>query len=206
VVTFIWLLATCARSNAPPVAAEVAVEAPACGICLLQRPGDLPAILRRAVGGASVPTEDIAFGHCFVCTQCPGEITPTCHGWWPEDPAGGDYEGDDGLLQADADEVWTTARCAPASPGEVETVRDFVARYDAEHTYQVINRQGGRSCLGFCIDVADQVSLSPRARAGDLTIPGNLRLRGATLSLKNERTETPEDLMFRLIEMGEMAR
>jgi len=179
------------------------VESPEpCQVCVMQRGGSAGDIARRAVGGAlgmSVPNEEISFGHCFVCVQCPGEWLPTCRGWWPADPDGGDYEGDAGKLYDDDDEAWETASCSPLSRERAAAVAAGMASYEAENDYQVTNRGEARSCTGFCTDMADQGGMHWRAFMGDLTIPGDLHFY-SELVAENPDDETPDDFMNRLVE------
>ena len=61
----------------------------------------------------------------------------------------------------------------------------YARSYADQHPYQVINKKGGRSCLGFCADVAAAAGMPPRHWAGDLTVPGAMRFPDATFSLQD---------------------
>jgi hypothetical protein len=149
-----------------------------CVACVFQRRGNLPYILRRAIH-ESGPDENLTFGHCFVCLRCPqpgnDEPIPWCRGWWPSDPDGGDYEGDDGRIYADEEENWDSVDCVSISTSEAIRIKSYVYNYSKEHDYQVIN-QGARSCLGYCSDVIGQIDLPHSFPLGDLTIPGTMTL------------------------------
>ena len=145
-----------------------------CSVCMFQRDGNPLYILRRAIH-ESGPSEEQTFGHCYVCSICPWDTQPYCNGWWPADPDGGDYEGDEGKLLSDPDERWDSVSCMPATEAAVESLRAMLMEYSENHRYQVIN-QGGRSCLGFCEDVAAHLDWSIELPLGDKTIPGGLRV------------------------------
>lgn len=165
-----------------------------CTACFFQRRANVPYILRRAIH-ESGPDENQTFGHCFVCLRCeqPGndEPIPYCRGWWPADPEGGDYEGDDGIIQADQDEIWHRADCVSVTPKQVLTLRQYIYGYGQTEDYQVIN-QGGRSCLGYCSDVADVLNVPTVAVWGDYTIPGDLLFPTAQWSTQAKIEELPD--------------
>ena len=178
-VLICWLVGCgCTKHTEPVATAE-------CGVCFFQRPGNLAYIMRRAIGGPHVPSANSTFGHCFVCTQCVGDTKADCRGWWPQDPSGGDYEGDDGQILNDDDEAWTSGQCHEISRREVHQIAHYIDDYTQRTSYQVINRSGGRGCLGFCVDVADQVGMRSVAPVGNLTIPGRLRFPDSDHSLTN---------------------
>ncbi len=170
-----------------------------CQICVFQREGSAWDILRRGIGGANVPNEEVSFGHCFACVQCPGAWFPTCRGWWPADPDGGDYEGDEGRIYEDMDEDWDRVSCAALSRAAAAEVEAAMEDYEAAHTYQVTNRDGARSCTGFCTDIADIAGLRWSAWMGDYTVPGGLRFYGQ-LDAENPEGELPYTFMNRLVE------
>jgi hypothetical protein len=159
-----------------------------CVACMFQRKGNLPYILRRAIH-ESGPDENLTFGHCFVCLRCPqpgnDEPIPWCRGWWPSDPDGGDYEGDEGRIYADEEEAWDSVDCVSISNTEALRIKSYVYNYGKDHDYQVIN-QGARSCLGYCSDVVGQVGLAHKLPLGDLTIPGTMELPSSRWGEDNE--------------------
>lgn len=167
-----------------------------CIACIMQRKGNLAYILRRAVH-QSGPDENETFGHCFVCVRCPDDPIDYCRGWWPSDPDGGDYEGDDGKLVRDHNEMWTKASCQAISLQQSEDLRDYLAQYEDQNQYQVINKNA-RSCLGFCSDVADQLQWKYCLRTGDLTIPGKMKFPEATWQENNQVQEYPPDFIDRM--------
>ena len=84
--------------------------------CVFQRDGHLPYILRRYIHEESGPDPDYTFGHCMVCVQCP--VQPLSRLQWVValcDPAGADYEGDDGVLREDNAEKWHHGICKSIS-------------------------------------------------------------------------------------------
>lgn len=167
-----------------------------CLACILQRKGNLAYIIRRAIH-QSGPDENVTFGHCFVCIRCPGDPIDYCRGWWPSDPAGGDYEGDDGRLVLDDDEIWSKASCQAISLQQSRDLRDYLSTYASQNRYQVINRNA-RSCLGFCADVADQLKWKYRLNAGDLTIPGRMKFPDTAWQEKNKYQELPPEFLDRM--------
>ncbi len=182
-----------------PPELEALIERPEpCQLCVLQRDGSKLDIIRRGIGGDSVPNEEIAFGHCFVCVQCPGSWLPTCRGWWPADPDGGDYEGDEGRLYDDMDEVWQEAACTPLSRARAATLEGYLETYQALNTYQVTNNDTARSCTGFCTDVADVAGVRWFSFMGDYTVPGDVWFEGQ--EERNTTDELPFELMNRRVE------
>lgn len=183
----------------PPELGEL-VERPApCQLCVFQRDGSAWDILRRGIGGDDVPNEEVSFGHCFTCVQCPGAWFPTCRGWWPADPDGGDYEGDEGRIYDDMDEEWGMVSCASLSREEAARVERAMETYEETHTYQVTNNDGARSCTGFCTDIADVAGLRWFSWMGDYTIPGDIRFYGE-YKAENPDQELPYTFMNRLVE------
>jgi hypothetical protein len=170
-----------------------------CLACILQRKGSLPYILRRAIH-QSGPDENLTFGHCFVCIRCPNDPEDYCRGWWPSDPDGGDYEGDDGSIATDENETWNKASCQEISITESKNLRVYLAEYEENNQYQVLNRNA-RSCLGFCSDVAMQLQWKYRLRAGNLTIPGNMKFPETPWQESNQTQEYPPMFMDRMWEL-----
>lgn len=172
-------------------APEVPQSTDECVACVFQRKGNLPYILRRAIH-ESGPDENLTFGHCFVCLRCPqpgnAEPIPWCRGWWPADPDGGDYEGDDGRIYADEEEAWDRVDCIPISKTESQTIKSYVYNYGKTHDYQVVN-QGARSCLGYCSDVLSQIGWPHDFPLGDFTIPSGMNIPSSRWS--HDNTETP---------------
>ena len=172
-IGIVCLLCISRDLSTPP---EPLQESDDCTACVFQRKGNLPYILRRAIH-ESGPDENLTFGHCFVCVRCPQpgneDPIPWCRGWWPSDPDGGDYEGDDGRIYSDEEEAWDRVDCIPIREEEALRIKTFVYDYGKHHDYQVIN-QGARSCLGYCSDVLSQVGWAHRFPLGDLTIPGTM--------------------------------
>ena len=173
-----------------------------CMACFFQRDGHLPYILRRYIHESSGPDPDYTFGHCLVCIQCPGNLFPVCHGWWPSDPAGADYEGDDGLLREDNAEKWHHGICQSIPRSRAIQSTSYLQRYADNNTYQVINQNGSRSCLGFCEDAAQQLDIDYWLPMGDLTIPGDMKFPRAAIRFRQtEPPFTPEDVMFMMVEL-----
>ena len=158
-----------------------------CQLCILQRNGNLPYIIRRYVDEQSGPDENLTFGHCFVCIRCAEDTRDFCKGWWPADPDGGDYEGDEGAIYSDHDEIWETASCQGITLEQAERTKAFIQEYAINFDYQVIN-QGARSCLGFCEDVAKAIPIPYRLPWGDYTIPGNMSFPEATWHYENSNS------------------
>lgn len=167
-----------------------------CTACVFQREGNLPYILRRAIH-ESGPDENLTFGHCFVCLRCPQpgneEPIPWCRGWWPADPDGGDYEGDDGRIYSDEEETWDRVDCVPIREEEARRIKKYVYSYSKTHDYQVIN-QGARSCLGYCSDVLSQIGWEHRFPLGDFTIPGNMEVPASRWTA-SENSVLPHQVM-----------
>ena len=93
-----------------------------------------------------------------------------CNGWWPSDPAGADYEGDDGVLREDNAEKWHHG--IGKSISRPTALTTYLQSYADNNTYQVINQNGSQSCLGFCEDVSNQL-IKYWLPMGDLSIPGH---------------------------------
>ena len=174
-ISVIWLGLHSRDLSTPP---EPIQQTDDCMACVFQRKGNLPYILRRAIH-ESGPDENLTFGHCFVCLRCPQpgneEPIPWCRGWWPADPDGGDYEGDDGRIFSDEEETWDTVDCIPIREEEALLLKKYVYSYSKEHDYQVIN-QGARSCLEYCSDVLNQIGWEHQFPLGDYTIPGSMKV------------------------------
>ena len=109
-----------------------------CMGCILQRQGKLSYIIRRWINPQTGPDENESFGHCFFCVQCPNQITPSCWGWWPSSPDGGDYEGDDGMLQPDRTESWDTAACRSLSLKKAEKIMDQLENYEDKQKHKYL--------------------------------------------------------------------
>ena len=75
-----------------------------CRLCIFQRDGNLSNIIYRSITGKYRGEEEDTFGHCFFCLTCSGIEDIPCYGWWPQDPDGGDFVGDEGSLHPDAKE------------------------------------------------------------------------------------------------------
>ena len=168
-----------------------------CLACVFQRKGNLPYILRRAIH-QSGPDENQSFGHCFVCIRCPDDPRDYCRGWWPSDPDGGDYEGDDGRLNSDHDEQWHNASCQAVSWMQSESLRAYLQQYESLNQYQVINKGDARSCLGFCEDSVQQLGWDYRLPWGNLTIPGRMRFPQSSWQSTNKEQQLPPELLDRL--------
>ncbi len=155
-----------------------------CVACFIQRDANLPYIIRRAIH-ESGPDENQTFGHCFVCLRCPQEGNeqpiPYCRGWWPADPDGGDYDGDGGVINSDETEQWDRMDCISISKTESQQIRTVIYNYGTNYDYQVLNK-GGRSCLGYCADVAEVIQLPHQLSLGNYTIPGDMYFPSAQWS------------------------
>ena len=132
----------------------------------------------RTTVQTSFANENQTFGHCFVCVRCPQNGNenpiPYCRGWWPADPNGGDYEGDGGVINSDETEDWDRIDCISLSSIESQKIKTTIYNYGTKNDYQVINN-GGRSCLGYCSDIASVVGLPHELKWNDYTIPGDMR-------------------------------
>jgi hypothetical protein len=157
-----------------------------CQVCIFQRDGNIPYILRRYLHEPSGPDENVTFGHCFVCIRCPQDKKDFCRGWWPADPDGGDYAGDEGAIYADQDEKWDRASCQGITWEQAERSKAFIMDYAQNFDYQVIN-QGARSCLGYCEDVAMQIPINYSLPWNDYTVPGDMRFPTAIWSYENQK-------------------
>jgi hypothetical protein len=197
-LTPLLLPAGCAAS--PPLSDRIdaAAVVSSCQLCIFQRDGDLSDILRRLLREA--PVEEIEFGHCFACIRCPGvDGLSDCRGFSPADLDAAEYPPQPGHLYNDAADPWTRADCRPLLPGQAERLWAYALSYDEQHPYQVINRRDGRSCLGFCADVAAAAGMPPTHWAGDLTVPGRLRFPDATFSLQSPGDLTAAQLTDALV-------
>ncbi len=197
-VLLLPILLSCAV--APPVTEriEAAAVVESCQLCIFQRDGELPDILRRLIW--EVPVDDIEFGHCFACVRCPGDDgLSDCRGFSPVDLDAPEFPPQPGRLYIDSVDPWSRVDCRPLLPGQAERLWDYALGYDEAHPYQVINKKGGRSCLGFCADVAAAAGMPGRARVGDLTMPGAMRFPDATFSLDEPNDMTAEELTGALV-------
>jgi len=194
----IALLVSCAATPTGVEHIAKAAVTDSCQLCIFQRDGALSDILRRLIW--EVPADDIEFGHCFACIRCPGDDgLSDCRGFSPVDLDAPEYPPQPGRLYMDSVDPWSRVDCRPLLPGQAERLWDYALGYDTETPYQVINKQGGRSCLGFCADVAAAAGMPPRARAGDLTLPGAMRFPDATFSLDAPNDMTAEALTGALV-------
>ena len=197
-ISLIWLGFHSTDLSTPP---EPIQQSDDCMACMFQRKGNIPYIIRRAIH-ESGPDENLTFGHCFVCVRCPqpgnDEPIPWCRGWWPADPNGGDYEGDDGRIYSDEEEAWDTVDCIPIRKEEALQIKKYVYSYSKDHDYQVIN-QGARSCLGYCSDVLSQIGWEHKFPLGDFTIPGDMILPSSRWTYENTKVQ-PQTVMDELFE------
>ena len=162
-----------------------------CRFCVLQRDGQLSQILYRAITGEYHSDSETIFGHCFVCIHCEADQDPICFGWWPMDPDGGDYEGDDGRLSPDLKEPWTKASCISITQEQADVALEVLDTYDQSHRYQVLG-QGGSSCLGFCADMTTAVGANPILPYGNLTVTGDMHIEGALQLVNADHSSTYE--------------
>jgi hypothetical protein len=126
---------------------------------------------------------------------------PNCFGWWPSEPSGADYEGDQGHLRVDNKEKWGHGSCQSISVSKASTAIDYLLAYEANNEYQVINK-GGRSCLGFCEDISNELDFNHTLPMGDLTIPGDMSFPHAALQFNQPGSKpSAEEVMFNLVEL-----
>ena len=192
------LLLSCAAT--PPLSERLAAASVrhSCQLCIFQRDGRLPDILRRLIW--KVPVEDIEFGHCFACIRCPGEDgLSDCRGFSPADLDAAEYPPQPGRVYNDSTDAWSRVDCRPLLPSQAEVLWRYARTYADLHPYQVINKKGGRSCLGFCADVAAAAGMPPRHWAGDLTVPGAMRFPDATFSLREPEGRLPTEITAGLL-------
>ena len=166
-----------------------------CSICIFQREGSVRNIVYRTITGAYNGPEEETFGHCFFCLRCSGIQENPCFGWWPSDPDGGDFEGDDGSLHPDAKENWHTAQCYTISQTTAENVMLSMDSYEEKQRYHVLN-WGGKSCLGFCGDVLAQTQTAFHLPFGNATIAGDLQIHSPLHIVYNTDNTSPADFMF----------
>ena len=150
---------------------------------MFQRDGNPLYILRRAIH-ESGPSEEQTFGHCYVCSICPGTPTPIA-------TAGGQQTPMVAIMRVRRAVIGPRralgfGHCMPATEAAVESLRAMLMEYSENHRYQVIN-QGGRSCLGFCEDVAAHLDWSIELPLGDRTIPGDLHFYSQSTTVRNLR-------------------
>ena len=192
----ILLLACSAK---PPISERIAAATvvESCQVCIFQRDGELGSILKRLLRDA--PVEEVEFGHCFACLSCPGEEgISECQGFSPADLNAAEYPPQPGRLYNDTDETWTRVDCRPVLPGQAERLWRYAQTYPDLNPYQVINKKG-RSCLGFCEDIASAIDMPPAHWAGNLTVPGAMRFPDATLSLSASTGQTPLEFTDALV-------
>ena len=170
-----------------------------CRLCIFQRHGSLSNITHLTLTGDYKGHDDQTFGHCFFCIHCTDLDSPACFGWWPSDPDGGNFEGDEGRLQPDARERWDKAECVSIQADQANTIMSGLDDYPSQHSYQVLN-YGGRSCLGFCEDVLKMVNLSVYYPFGQLTIAGDLKLRQPSITIQNGDNSEAESLLDAILE------
>lgn len=160
------------------------IKTDSCRLCIFQRDGNLSNIVYRTITGQYRGAEEDTFGHCFFCLSCNGISDIPCYGWWPLDPDGGDFVGDEGSLHPDAKESWTSAQCFSLSEERSESLMNMLDSYAEEHRYHVLN-WGGTSCLGFCEDIVRFAQKDPTLVFGDFTISGDFRIKGAAIYAQN---------------------
>ena len=165
-----------------------------CQVCVFQRNSDLSSVFLRLLPFSSPPSEDVAFGHCFICVHCVGSGMPNCFGWWPEDPDGGDYEGDNGQLQSDQNEYWQSASCSAIEEDMANSILNSIQTYPQNNRYQVLN-VGGRSCLGFCYDILNNAGLKPIIPYWNASTAGTLQLKEPSSTWTNTKYSHPAQLI-----------
>ena len=104
------------------------------------------------------------------------------------------------MLQDDRNERWAQASCTGLTREEAAAVAAKIYDYDEQNRYQVLNR-GGRSCLGFCEDIAAEAGLEPLLPLGDFTLAGDLGFPGAPVQLRTGGA-TPLGVMFDMAELS----
>ena len=193
----IFLLA-CATSPPLPERLEAAVVQDACQLCIFQRNGSRADILRRMA--RTIETDEVNFGHCFACIRCPGEgAAADCRGFSPMNLDIPAYPAQPGFMYRDNTEAWDRVDCMPILPRQAEALLRYTLSYAEENTYQVINRQGGRSCMGFCEDIATAAGMPPALRSGNLTVPGAMRFPDAVFQMNEPADMTPAELTRSLL-------
>ena len=165
-----------------------------CSLCIFQRNSSLYNIAYRTITGEYNGPEDETFGHCFFCLSCKGIDDIPCYGWWPADPDGGDFEGDDGGLHPDAKEDWHNAQCVSISETQAEEIMIDMDAYEKNHRYQVLN-SNGTSCLGFCSDILEKTNASFTIPFGDLSLSGSLNIHEPFVYVQNTDGTLPSTFM-----------
>ena len=165
-----------------------------CSLCIFQRRSSLYNIAYRTITGEYNGPEDETFGHCFFCLSCEGIDDTPCYGWWPSDPDGGDFEGDEGSLHPDAKEFWHTAQCVSVSETQAERLMTNMDSFEQNHRYQVLN-SNGTSCLGFCSEVLRTVYHPYSLPFGDLSLSGTLQIHEPFMHVQNTDHTPPSVFM-----------
>ena len=165
-----------------------------CSLCIFQRNSSLYNIAYRTFTGEYNGPEEETFGHCFFCLSCEGVDDIPCYGWWPSDPDGGDFEGDDGSLHPDAKEDWHNAQCVSISEAQAEQIMTDMDAYEKNHRYQVLN-SNGTSCLGFCSDILKQTNSTFTLPFGDLSLSGTLDIHEPFVHVQNTDDTLPSTFM-----------
>ena len=165
-----------------------------CSLCIFQRDSSLVNITYRAITGDYNGPEEETFGHCFFCLTCAGIDDTPCYGWWPKDPDGGDYEGDEGALHPDAKEPWQTAQCISISQDKAEEIMTDIDEYEQHHRYQVLN-SNGTSCLGFCTDILKKNNTRYSLPFGYLSLSGSLYIPSAFVRVRSTDYTPPSTFM-----------
>ena len=165
-----------------------------CSLCIFQRNSSLYNIAYRTFTGEYNGPEEETFGHCFFCISCKGIDDIPCYGWWPADPDGGDFEGDDGSLHPDAKENWHTAQCISISEPQAEKLMVDMDIYEKNHRYQVLN-SNGTSCLGFCSDILNSTNTSFSLPFGDFSTSGSLKIHEPFVHVLNTDQTLPSIFM-----------
>lgn len=171
---------------------EVAAD-PECTVCFLQRRGSA----RYAVGhlfGLSDPEADVRFGHCIACISCEGDSTPTCTGFWSDDPHSTGLWVETGSVSADGNEPWDQGACYFTTREVGERARS--AAIDVPPDYQVLGL-GGTSCLSYCTDIAGAIGVGVGAAWGPFTVPGGLSWVAPHWRATPEGDEPAHELMYR---------
>ena len=165
-----------------------------CSLCIFQRNSSLYNIAYRTITGEYNGPEEQTFGHCFFCLSCDGIDDIPCYGWWPADPDGGDFEGDNGSLHPDAKEDWDFAQCISISETQADQLMVDMDIYEQHHRYQVLN-SNGTSCLGFCSDVLNQTNATYTLPFGDLSLSGSLFIQEPFVRVRNTDHTLPAVFM-----------